>query len=79
MPLITFVGMPQAEPPHPNPVVFNLQQGADSDLGGGLGYAAITVAKLHKLRSVRVDSVALDNRQQRRKRTRPPGFAGIGA
>ena len=50
MPLITFVGMPQAAPPHPNPVVFNLQQGAVSDLGGGLGYAAIVVAKLHKMR-----------------------------
>jgi len=60
MPLITSTGMPQAAAPHPNPVVFNLQQGADSDLGGGLGYAAITVAKLHQMRAVRVDSIALD-------------------
>jgi branched-chain amino acid transport system substrate-binding protein len=61
MPLITSTGMLQAAPPHPNPVVFNLQQEADSDLGGGLGYAAITVAKLHKMRAVSVDSISLDD------------------
>ncbi|MGA2160018.1 MAG: ABC transporter substrate-binding protein [Dehalococcoidia bacterium] len=65
MPLITYVGVPEAEPPHPNPVVFNMQQGAFSDLGGGLGYAAIIVAKLHQLRSVRVDVIALDNDSER--------------
>ncbi len=67
MPLITGTGMPQAAPPHPNPLVFNLQSSADSDLGGGLGYAAITVAKLHNMRAVSVDSVALDEASAKMK------------
>ena len=67
MPLIISTGMPQAAPPHPNPVVFNSQQGAVSDLGGGLGYAAIVVAKLHKMQSVKVESVALDDVSARMK------------